>query len=322
MPYETTAVESTPAIPNPTAPVMRETREIDPYRSRIKAPFASPPKTAGQPTINSEAKPIGLEEPKTETEETVTLSPQMAALARKEQKFRQRELEFKKTTEALEAEKAEIADLKALKAKLANKDYSGIEGLVKYDEYTNYLIEKEQGVSPEQQAVKKLAEEVEILKVSQKADIEKRFEAAVAQRRTAVSELVQTNAEFSKIKKTPKAEEAVLDHILKTWSEDGVDLSVEQAAKEVQTELLARAREARKWAAALLDDEPVAESPEIEGEKKQLPPMKPQIKTLTNNMAATGEIKRPVKSFQHMSDTERWAEARRRAEEKIKQGIR
>lgn len=307
--YEKSAIaESTSALPQQSAPIMREDREINPYQRRAPKPLL------GQTAITSEAKSEAPEVPKSTTEETVHLSPQVAALARKEQKFRRSEQELKARAEALESEKAEIAELKALKAKLQAKDFSGIEDLVKYDDYTKYLIEKEQGSSPEQQALKAIADKVDGLERSQKEDIDKRFEAAVNDRRKAVVTLVETDASYSSIKEL-KMQEAVVQHILDTWEHDGIDLSPEEAAKEVEQELIDRAG---KWS-ALSKLKPKTD--EVVDEKKQLPPLKPGIKTLTNNMAATGEIKRPAKSFQHMSDTERYAEARRRAEERLKQKV-
>lgn len=306
MAYEVTQIESTSAVPNKNFAEMREERVVEPYRQIIPREI----KISGQSAINSTtANPDStLDLP----EATVTLSPQMAALARKEQKFRLRELDLKKQADSLAQDKAEIAELKALKAKLAAKDYSGIENLVKYDDYTNYLIEKEGNLSPQEIAVKKLADEVEGLKTAQKDDVTKRFDAAVNERRKAVKQLVETNPEFSRIKKA-KAEEAVVQHILDTWEHDNEDLSPEQALKEVNDELIRRANE---WKSLL--DEEAKEEPLLEGQVKQLPPLKPAVKTITNNMAVTGEIKRPAKSFSNMSDTERWAEARRRAEDKLK----
>ncbi len=319
MSYEKTAItsESTPIMPSST-PIMKEERVVDPYSSMKRAAKIAESVQAkapiGQQIIKRDELASAPEESNAGLpEETVTLSPQMAALARKEQKFRQRELEFKKNAEALEAEKAEIAELKALKAKLANKDYSGLENLVKYDEYTQYLIEKDSALSPEQQAVKKLAEEVEGLKTAQKDDLSQRFEAAVNERRKAVTQLVETNPEFASIKKA-KMQEAVVQHILDTWEHDSRELSPEEAAKEVKQVLLDKALE---WK-TLLEEVPAIAPDQAEEAKKQLPPLKAGIKTLTNNMTASSEVKRPLKSLSHMSDSERYAEARRRAEEKLK----
>lgn len=289
-----------------TSPTMREERTIDPYQHINR--LANATEKTGQLDVISDASKKAAESKP--TEESVILSPQMAALARKEQKFRQEQQALKKQQEAIEAERAEIAELKALKVKLAAKDYSDIEKLVPYDEYTNHLIEKQNSSTPEQQALKKLEAELDSVKKAQQDDVSKRFEEAVNQRRQAVNVLVEANDEYSSVKEL-KMQEAVVQHILDTWEHDNIELTPEQAAKEVEELLLEKAS---KWTSL----SKIKGKSESVDEKKQLPPLKQGIKTLTNNMTVSDESKRPKKSFQGMSDSERYAEARRRAEEKLK----
>lgn len=305
MAYERSLITESPT-PTQSQPQMREERVISPYADNTR--LAKAQEAVGQRNIDSGAVK-GAEEA-VPPAETVTLSPQMAALARKEQRFRREQQDLKARATALDAERAEIAELKALKAKLAAKDFSGIEDLVKYDDYTNYLIEKTSGSTPEQEAVRKLAAEVDGIKKSHSEDVSKRFEAAINERRKAVTQLVESNEEYSSIKEL-KLQEAVVQHILDTWENDGIDLSPEEAAKEVEKELIERAG---KWTAL----SKLKPKEDATAELKQLPPLKPQIKTLTNNMSVSGEVKRPVKSLQFMTQEERYAEARRRAEEKLK----
>ena len=174
--------------------------------------------------------------------------------------------------QALEAERKEIAELKQIKAKLAEKDYSAVENLVNYDEYTNYLIDKSTKTTPEQEEIKKLYQKLESLEKNQQDDVSKRFDAAVNERRNAVKELVLKDESFTTIKEL-KAEETVVQHILDTWENDNIDLTVEQAAKEVEELLLEKAT---KWASLT----------KVKGtlqEKKELPSLKPGVKTLTKN---------------------------------------
>lgn len=316
MAYETSSIADTAsAIPSQPANIMREERVVDPYRSHAR-PTGVVATNVSRETIKPNIGQLPVNETKAAeespaTEESVLLSPQLAALARQQQKFRREQAEVKAQSEALAADKAELASLRALKQKLSAGDYSGIEEHVPYEAYTNYLIEKSETASPESVALKKLTEEVEGVKKTQKEAVEKQFEAAVEQRRQAARQLVDTNPEYAVIKKA-KMEEAIVHHLLDTWEKDGKEISPEQAAKEVKLVLLQRANE---WK-ALLEEEPT-ESAEVD-QKKQLPPLKPAIKTLTNNMAVTGEIKRPVKALSNMSDSERYAEARRRAVENLK----
>lgn len=306
MAYEREAIAANDsAMPTQPQMQMREERVVSPYAGGQK------PSKIGQSSSNVGSTPnVSPEEPSSTPQESVSLSPAAAALARKEQKFRQEQQRLAKEREALDAERKEIAELKGIKEKLAAKDYSALEGLVPYDEYTNYQVNKLNSMSPEAQALNDLKNEVEGLKKSQQTDIEKRFEAAVNERRKAIKGLVETKPEFQRIKKA-KAEEHVVQYILDTWEHDNVDLDPETAAKEVDQILQERAK---KWAGLLeVSEEPVAPQ-----DSKQLPPLKPNVTTLTNNMNVTGEIARPKRSYHGMSDAERYAEARRRAEEKLK----
>jgi hypothetical protein len=262
---------------------------------------------SGQQGINATSG--NSEESKSTSEETVTLSPAAAALARKEQAFRRQQQELKEQMTSLEKERAEIAELKAIKAKLAAKDYSDIEKFVPYDEYTNYLIEKDSGSTPEQQELQRLNTELETVKKAQSDEVSKRLEAAVEERRKAVTALVDADVNYSTIKEL-NMQEAVVQHIRDTWDQDSVELTPEQAAKEVEEILNEKAA---KWASLSK-----FKSKQSVDEKKELPPLKPGVKTLTNNMAATGEIKRPARSYEGMNDSQRYAEAKRRAQEKLK----
>jgi hypothetical protein len=303
MAYEREAIADTAsAIPTAAPPIMREEVVYDPYRHTKTQPKAlsaigQADKTEGSAAVD--AKP---------TEEPVKLSPQVAALARKEQRFRQQQQELEKARAALDAEKAEVAELKAMKAKLAAKDYSGLEGLVDYNEYSQHQISKLNGADPVKEEISKLNNKITELEKTTQNNISKQFEAAVSERRIATKELVDKTPEFARIKKA-NAYEAVVQHILDTWEHDSKELSVEDACKEV-AEILQE--KAQQWAALLEDEKPAAP----EEEKKTLPPLKQGLKTLTNQVTA-GDIKRPPKSLQHMNDAERWAEARRRAEEKL-----
>lgn len=311
MSYEKTAVsETTSAIPSMPVPTMREERVIDPYLS----PASRLAKAQEAVAIGRENKGSGSSAPAEPgvAAESVTLSPQMAALARKEQRFRQEQQAVKAREIELQKREAKVAALEAMEAKLAAKDYSALDGIVDYEALTVHELNKLNGLDPAQEALKKLSEKVDLVEKSQKDDVTKRFEAAVNERRKAVTSLVETNDEYSSIKEM-KAQEHVVQHILDTWEHDNIDLSPEQAAKEVEELLLERAN---KWASLT---KLKATGLNVE-DKKSLPPLKPGIKTITNNMTAQGEVKRPVKSFQHMSDSERYEEARRRALEKLGKG--
>jgi hypothetical protein len=239
-------------------------------------------------------------------EESVKLSPQVTALARKEAKFRQQEQALKAKELALAEREAKLAKLATLEEKLKAKDYSAAEEFVDYDAYTQYLLDKQKNSDPTQQTLKKLEEKITGIEKSAKDNLTQQFEAAVKERKDAVTKLVESDPEYSTIKEL-KRQDAVVQHILDTWEHDEVDLPVEQAAKEVEEALI---EEAKIYAGLTKLKPPVSEA----DTKKQLPPLK--TKTMTNAMTAS-DVKTPLKSYQSMSESERYAEARRRAVAKL-----
>lgn len=290
-------------------PIMREERVYSPYGQVPKVPT---PPTGIPPVVGQTDTSKAPEDAGTPPEDTVRLSPAAAAIARREQQFRLKQQQFDKEKASLAAEKEELAQLRAMKEKLAAKDYSGLEGLVDYNEYSQYQVNKINGSDPVQDEIKKLNGKITEIEKSAKDNVSKQFEAAVNERRLATTELVDKTDQFPRIKKA-KAHETVVQHILDTWEHDSKELSVEQAAKEVEEILLEKARQ---WSALL---EEKKEEP-IEPDKKVLPPLKGSLKTLTNQVTA-GDVQRIQRPLHLMSDAERYAEARRRAEEKLqKQG--
>lgn len=309
------------ALPSAAPTQMRQERVLSPYEAKPQLKFN--PKTQPQNVrLGDQPRIHGTGEGAVPTDapaEQVTLSPAAAALARKEQRFRREEAELRAKTAELEKEKAELAEARALKTKLDAKDYNGIEKFLPYDDYTNYLIEKDAALDPQTAALQKVQSEIDAVKKTQQDDISKRFDAAVAERKAAVASLVEANPEFSAIKEL-KRQDAVVQHILDTWEHDSVNLSVEQAAKEVEQLLIEEANVWAKLSKLTQQQAPSAESAAPVTSTRELPPLKPKVQTLTNNMNATGETKRPVKSFHGMSDQERYAEARRRVQERQAQG--
>jgi hypothetical protein len=300
--------EPTTAVPTAIPAVMRDPVSIDPYaHSKARETKLS---SIGQTNKINESQPVETKAPA----ESVTLSPQVAALARKEQKYRQDQEKLKADREALSAEKAKLAQLEELQTKLAAKDYSGLEDKIDYEAYTQYLLNKQQSTDPKDVALKELKDEVTGIKKANQEYQEKQFEAAVNERKLASAKLLATDPKLSAFQtKVEKANPAVklpdviTQHILDTWEHESEELSVEQATQEVQNAITEKAK---AWA-SVLDEEP-------REEKKQLPPLKQGLKTITNQVTA-GELTRAPKSYQNMSDSERWAEARRRAEAKLQQ---
>lgn len=317
MAYELAKIE-TPAPQVPQAP-SREEKVVDMYDNapaRLAKALSKVTGATTTETAKNDASVItdSVVEADPSTGVSRPLSPQLAALARKEQKFREEQKKLKAAELALDAERKEIAELRALKAKIAAGDYSEIDKLVDYEKLTQHKL----GQSPENKDLETLKSDLAALKADREKDIHDRFESAVNQRRVAVKTLIASGDEYSAIKEL-RAEDAVVQHILDTWENDEIELSPEEAAREVEAALLEKANQ---WAKLSRPPKTETEPAVVEEPKKELPPLKTGMKTLTNNMAATGEIKPSLKPLHLMSEQERYQEARRRYEEKIKSGMR
>ncbi len=332
MSYETSPIsnsahqQSQVALPS----TMKEERVINPYFSFANKFAEKRKEVEARQSGQSTESPIGqlndttgddrksappsLGQDPVKAEDTVKLSPQMAALARREQQFRKQQQLFEQEKKQLASEKEELAQLRQMKQKLAEKDYSDLDEIVSYDDYSQYKLNKINGSDPVQDEIKKLNGKISEIEKNAQDNISKQFEAAVSERRTAVTELVDKTDQFPRIKKA-KANEAVVQHILDTWEHDNEEISVEQAAKEVEEELVQRAK---SWASLLEEEKketPV--DPQAVPEKKPLPQLKPELQTKNNEAPASQPLKAPLRSMSHMSDEQRWAEARRRALAKL-----
>lgn len=236
-------------------------------------------------------------------EESVTLSPKISALARKEQAQRQRELALKRREHELADKLAKADKYEKLTAKLEAKDFSAAEELgMSYDEYTKYLVDKQQSQDPREEKVRRLEQQLEELKRQQEERTADEWKSNQESWKSAISELVTKDESYSSIKEL-KAEAAVLQHINDSFEEDGVELTADQACKEIEEALLQRA-------------ERLASLPKIKG--KTLPPPKPETKpsskTITQTITTTPKAQ-SRKPLYLMSESERYAEAIRRFEE-------
>jgi hypothetical protein len=244
--------------------------------------------------------------------ESVRLSPQLTALARKEQAYRHREQALKAREKELELKLLDADKYSQLKDKLNSKDYSEAEALgLDYDAYVQYKLNQANGEDPNAQALKKLENEIEALKKAKEENAVEEYEETVAAYKSEIMKLVESDPAFSKIKKSGK-QDAVLQLIIDSWEEDDLEMSVGQACKDVESYL---GEEAKKWAS--LVDEPKVSGGAGPG---PLPPPRLGSRTLTQQMQPAGVMPQAAKSLQHLSESERYAEARRRVLERRQQG--
>ncbi len=240
--------------------------------------------------------------------ESVQLSPELSAAARKEQAFRQRELALKKreedfATRFAKADKASQFD--QLKAKLEAKDYSEAEKLgLNYEDYVKYKLNQANGEDPNAVALKEIRAEIAQMKKEREESTNQEFEATKTEYRREIKAAVENSADFASIKEL-KAEEHVLQFIVDTFEEDGEHLTVAEACQIVEKHLVGMA----KTMSGLSKIKTAGT--QTEEQERKLPPPKTGVRTLTNNMQPSSTT--PSAAPLHkMSEAERYAEARRR----------
>lgn len=238
--------------------------------------------------------------------QAVTLSPQLTALSRKQQKL-QAEVQAQRDKENQWAQKeADHVSKTAFKAKLQQNAAEALKDLgVSYDELANALIAQEQSADP----VKKLESKIQQLEQSQEQQVSKQYEATVAQYRKEVETLVAKDDRFITVREE-KQEAAVLQHILDTFENEGEVLTVEEASNDIEDFLVAEAEGKLKLTKLK------AKLPQTEPAQKKLPPPQAaqnQMKTLTQAVETSPQA-RSFNQFQHLSPKERLAQAIARAQ--------
>lgn len=280
-----------------------------PVRTVSTRGHAPKPKIAGAPAAEnpqqvaaSDGNPAAAS---ATTEESVRLSPAASALARKEQQFRQREQAFKQREQEFAAWKEKAEKYDQLTSKMSAKDYSEAEKLgLSYDEYTKYKLAQANGEDPVAQELAALKAKIDELTKGQEESANRDFEDSKSFTQKEIAAAVSNNPEFSSIKHFgEKGHQAVLQLMLDSLEEDGIEMTVEQACKDIEAEIVAQGKEYS--ALPKLKPAPVAQETE-------LPQPKPSASTLTNNMLPPSGDQGPKKSLQHLSESERYAEARRR----------
>lgn len=284
-------------------------RQIEPpipTRTVSTRPQIMQPEIAGQELTNN--SPAAESAP---PEESVRLSAQVSAIARKEQAYRQRELALKEREKAIEARLSEAEKYDQLKAKMSAKDFSEAESLgLNYEEYTKYVLDKQGGEDPQIAELKALRAKIEALEKGTEESAANQYEETVAEYKKEIARAVSQNPEFSTIKGIEGGQQAVLQLIVDSFEEDGTELSVAEAAQLVEEQLVEKGKRYTSLPK-------FQTTPEVEPERVLPRPM--VGKTLTNEMTTSSE-KRPYKSLQHLSEPERYAEARRRVLERLEKG--
>lgn len=248
----------------------------------------------------------------TKTQEDPVLSRQFAQLARQEKalraKVQQQEQQYKAREAALQAREAALtSEPKTDMTKYISRDHLKQDALtalaeagVSYEELTQQII-SQQPVDPRlKNTINQLQQQIQELKAAneeaRKSQVDNQtqaYQAAVKQIRTDVNQLVHTDPNFETIKATKSAKD-VVDLIEQTYHKDGVLLSVEEAATQVEDYLveegakLAQIDKIKKrmmQAVAPKASSSTAQTPAAKSQQQQQP-----MKTLTNAASSTRQL--------------------------------
>lgn len=213
-------------------------------------------------------------------------------------KIQQQNIEFKKREEALAAREAAITAPQDLsnyvpKERVKQDALSVLEEAgVSWDELTNQVVNR-QPTDPRVNAhISRLEAQIAKLEKANETSAKTyqdqqaaQYQAALKQIRTDAKQLVYTDPEFETVK-AMNAVKDVVDLIEETYKKDGVVLSVEEAAKEVENYLVEEAMKItqidkiKKRMAAANASQP-------KPEEKTQSTQQSQMKTLTNATSST-----------------------------------
>lgn len=240
------------------------------------------------------------------SEKAVTLSPQLTALARKQQKLQADIQALREKEAALAAKEADFIPRSSFKAKLRENAVDALKDLgLDYNELTELLLNQQNGTDP----VKKLEAEINQLKSAREQDVNKQYDATLRQYKAEANSLINSDPKKFYFIQKEGAVDAVVQHIVETWKEDENQvLSVDEAAKDIEEFL----RDEAKKKKALLDELEGPPAEQAKPSQKTLPPpQKSGARTLTQSVETAPT--RTYGQFQHLSEKERIAQAIARA---------
>lgn len=284
------------------SPSQMPTKEFIGYDPKGTTTVTGSPNGRENPDLKqSETNEGRTGQPSSSQEESVTLSPKVSAIARREQAQRQREAALKQRETDLAAKLAKAEQFEKLQERIKAKDYSAAEELgLTYEEYTNHLVTKQAEKNPQEERTAKLEKELADFKKSQEEQVLRDYEANQKLWKQEISRVVSSGDEFSSIKELG-AEHLVLQHINDSFEEDNIELTAEQAAKEIEDTLVERA-------------EKLASLTKIQ-KRFEVPTKRlgaPKTITQTTTVSSQKPVRKP---FHLMSESEQIAEAYRRVQE-------
>lgn len=287
--------------PPPAAPSAPKAPVQDP--SRVTPEELSVVKSSEKPTDSDTVDSATSEAPAETKPKEDPLSTQYALLARKERALRAkvqaqetaikaREAAFAEREAAIKAKEAEYTSNYIPKSRIKADPLAVLtEEGVSYDELTNAILNPQAKQDPRILAeIEKLRAEVKDSREQQikakeeyAAQQKQAYNQAVNQIRKDVTQLVQSDPSFEMIKET-KSVSDVVELIEKTYNEDGILLTAEEAAAEVEEYLATQAirlAKINKIRSKLQEVQKPTQPPEPAKQSQ------PGMKTLTNSVNAS-----------------------------------
>lgn len=249
------------------------------------------------------------EKPQEKKQEDPALSRQFAQLARQEralrQKTQQQQIEFQKQQDAFKVERAAFeAKMKDYETGYISKSQFKADPLsvlanegVSYDELTQQIL-NQQPTDPRVQAtinrleskIKQLEEGAENAQKSYTEQQQQAYQSAVKQIEVDARNLIRHDPNFETIKATGSVKD-VVELITETYNKDGVLLSVEEAAQEVENYLVDEAMKVTRIGKIKKRLEESNASANKAPQKTQAQPQQKQtMKTLTNATSSQRQL--------------------------------
>jgi len=276
----------------------------------IMAPKAAEPQ--GQPDVSEEVAAPASEEATpevVETPEQKAMAAQYAQLARRERQLRQRAQQQEAAIKAREAALAEkeakltssAPDLsKYIPREEIKKNTLKIlaEEGISYDELTQQILNQgsvdprlEAHISRLEAKIRDLESATENTNKTYQTQQQAAYDAAIKQIRADVKNLVSSDPTFETIKATNSVSD-VVDLIRQTHDKDGILLSVEEAAQQVEDYLVEEATKLAKLQKIQKRISQPAQAAKTQPAQpsQPKPSQQPQMKTLTNSISSNRPI--------------------------------
>lgn len=234
-------------------------------------------------------------------QEATPLDPKFEALARKEAAFRQREREFQAREATYKEKEAKLVAAEAWQTRLKESPLDVLNELgITYDQLV------EQAVNAPDSATKEIQNELKRIRQTQDKLAQDAQDGAKAQRAAAIkqirfdaADLIEQDPQFETIKATNSIDE-VVELIEREFDKTGRLLTVDQAAKMVEDELLAEAIKIASIAKVKAKMEPKQVEDPLHQAKQQQSQKQQPMTTLTNQMTSTRPLtarERAIKRF-------------------------